>query len=392
MFARTVLPALALASTVLAQTDSVCSGDVTITTSDDATPLNGCNPYRGTVTISSDAAGQIDLGSVQAISGDLTCKNASQLTAISANYLSSIGGTFDLEEIQILSSLNFGALSGVNEINWIALPGLQALNFGQGVQKANNIYISNTGLTTLSGIELEAVGEMNINNNIYLTTINVNSLTNVTRSLSFSANGMNLDIEFPNLENAANLTFIDVSKVSMPSLSLVRNALGFYDDAFESFVAPNLTAVGGTIAFVNCSALNNVSMPELTQLNGGLFLANNTELMAIDGFPALKGIGGDINFYGTFDSVMLPSLVDVKGASNVYTSSSNSSICDVFSGLKSKQVIKGKNTCDTSSSNTDGKGGSGSSSGSSSGNNKNAGSRTISISGFVLAVAGLLFI
>lgn len=332
------------------------------------------------------------------INGDLRCANASQLTGLSGDQLATITGVFDLEVIQILSSLNFPNLKGINGINWIALPALQALNFKTGVSAANNVYISNTGLTDLSGIELTQVGTMNVNNNQYLSTINVNSLTNVTNALAFAANGQNLAIQFPNLLGAANLTFRNVTSISMPSLANVAGAMGFYSNAFQSFAAPNLTTTGGTIAFVDSSQLSNVSFPSLTAVGGGIQLANNTKLMSVDGFNSLKSIAGDINFYGTFNSVSFSSLTDVKGAANVYTSSQNTSICSTFQTAKNNQVIKGKLTCQTNSALPSTNGSSTTSSSGSSKSSSAAASNLIGydanapLTGFAAVVAAMLML
>ena len=286
-------------------------------------------------------------------------------------------------------------LASVNRINWVALPALQALNFGTGVSQANDIYISNTGLTDLAGIELTACRSMNVNNNQYLKTINVNSLKNVTSALSFSANGLNLAIDFPNLQNAANLTFINVSSIQLPSLSTVPGSMGFYSNYFTDFSAPNLTQTGNTIAFVDSPQLSSLEMPSLTTIGGGLLIANNTELKSITGFPKMKTIVGDINFYGTFDSVSFNSLSDVRGAAAVYTSSTNTTICDLFQQAKKGQAIKGKLTCETSSSNTAGNGtstGSGSSSTRSSSANALNFDPSAPLTGFAAFVAAILFI
>jgi len=400
MAAKFILPALALAGSALAQS---CDGpSFTITASADASQVDGCDPYEGDIIISSEASGQIDLAGIKGITGNLQCTNASQLTAITANYLTQIGGTFDLEELQIMSSLQMGVLSGVNAIKWIALPALQALNFGPGVNRANQVYISNTGLTDLKGIELEEVQAMDINNNQYLKTINVMALGNVTDSLSFSANGMNLEIDFPNLQNAANLTFRNVSSVSMPLLSEVPGSMGFYSNSFESFAAPNLTATGNTIAFVDSPQLTNLSFPMLETIGGGLLLANNTKLESLSGsFDSVETINGDINFYGTFDTVSFKSLTDVKGASTIFTSSTNSSICDLFKSAKDKQVIKGKVSCETSSANTANNGTATTSGGSGSGGSSSSSGAAVRnlnfdpsapLTGFAALVAALLFI
>ena len=286
----------------IAQSDDACSGpSITIRTSADAEQIADCQVYKGDVIIDSSASGTIQLNGVQQISGDLSCDNATQLTSISSDQLNQISGSFSLTGLTILSTLSFDSLTGVNKINWVGLPALQSLNFAQGVDKANSVLISNTQLNNINGIELTAVSSIDINNNLYLTSVNVNALKNVTTGISFSANGRDLEILFPNLQDAANLTFRNVSKVDMPSLATVGGSIGFYSDSFESFTAPNLTSTGGTLAFVDSPNLSNLSFPSLTQIGGGFLIANNTKLKAITGFPKLKTIVGALDFAGTFE-------------------------------------------------------------------------------------------
>lgn len=352
-FTKFILPTLAIASAVLAQND-VCDGpSITIASSTDAEQIASCETYNGDVIIDSTASGQVAINGVQQIKGDLTCNNATQLTAITSDQLGTITGTFSLTGLTIMSTLQFDSLTGVNKINWVGLPALQSLNFAQGVQQANQVYISNTQLNNINGIELTAVGSMDINNNPYLTDVNVNDLANVTTSLAFSANGRDLEISFPNLEDAANLTFRNVSKISMPSLANVGGSMGFYSDTFKTFAAPNLTQTGGTLAFVDSPDLTSISFPSLTQIGGGFLIANNTDLKAINGLPKLKTIVGALDFAGAFNSVSMPSLTDVRGGSNVQTTSTNTTICDIFNQAHSAGVIKGVNTCLTNKANPD---------------------------------------
>lgn len=392
MASKFILPALVLAGSAFAQSQGACSGSFTISSSSDVSQISSCSTYDGDIIIAAEASGQISIDGVTRITGDLRAANATQLTGIGADSLQTIEGMFDLEILQIMSSLNMPYLSAVNRIRWVALPALQSLNFARGITQANSVYISNTGLTQLSGIELTAVGAMDINNNQFLKTINVNNLKNVTSQLAFSANGPNLEIAFPNLQSAANMTIRNVSSISMPSLSQVAGSMGFYSNYFTSFTAPNLTRTGNTIAFVDSPSLNDLEFPMLTTIGGGLLLANNSELDSITGFNSLKSISGDINFYGTFDAVSFNSLTQVQGAAVVYTSSTNTSICDLFQAAKKGQAIRGKLTCETSSSNTAGNGSS-SSGGSSSSSNKNGASDlSAPITGLVGLIAALLFV
>lgn len=344
---RYILPALAVASTAYAQ----CSGGLTINSQTDADSLQSCTKYTGDITISSQASGTIALNGVKQLTGDLKVINATQLSSLTADQLNAIGGTWNMQDMTILSNVAFDSLTSVDQIYWVTLPALQGLNFAQGIQKATNVLISNTQLYTSDGIELQTVGILNINNNPYLSTVNVNNLKNVTNQLLFSANAMNLAVSFPNLQGAANMTFRNVSSVQMPSLSSVAGDMGFYSDNMNSFSAPNLTSTGGSLSFFDCPSLTNTSFPSLTQIGGGFNLVNNTALKAITGFPALKVIVGGLNFVGEFDSVTLPVLHDVRGGANVQTTSTNSKICDQFSAARSNGVIKGVDTCVTDKAN-----------------------------------------
>lgn len=259
-----------------------------------------CTKWTGDVIIASTASGIISLNYVEQITGDLKCDNATLLTSITAPQLNAIGGTWSLQDLTILSNLQFDSLTSVDQIYFEGLPALQGFNFAQGIQQSTNVLLSNTQLYDTAGLELQSVGILNINNNPYLGTVNVNNLKNVTDQLLFSANAMSLEISFPNLQAAANMTFRNVSTIDMPSLSTVAGDMGFYSDVFTSFSAPNLTSTGGSLSFVDCPSLATLSFPILTEIGGGFLLANNSALKAISGFPKLATIVGALDFAGVF--------------------------------------------------------------------------------------------
>lgn len=125
-------------------------------------------------------------------------------------------------------------------------------------------------------------------------------LGNVSTSLTLEANGQNVSAIFPNMLWANNMTFRNVSLVSIPSLASVNGSLGFYSNEFASLTAANLTSVGGSLSFVSNTDLSNVTMPKLKTILGGFQLANNTELEVVNGFNALETVGGALDFYGNF--------------------------------------------------------------------------------------------
>jgi hypothetical protein len=159
-------------------------------------------------------------------------------------------------------------------------------------------------LSTLDGINLETVETLQIDNNNRLKTFST-QIANVSSSVNINANGDSLAVSFPNLIWAANMTFRNVSSISIPSLAVVNGSLGFYGNYITSLAAPNLTSVGssatgsGSLAFVSNDKLANISLPLLTSVGGADQIANNTELSAIS-FPELSTVGGAIDFSGNF--------------------------------------------------------------------------------------------
>ena len=212
-----------------------------------------------------------------------------------------IDENFELNGLTILSNLNFGSLSSVKRIQWTALPALDELSFTTEVTKADEISITNTNLKSLDGINLEQVRIFDVTNNLYLSKMEL-QLGNITQQLTLQANSRDLVVSFPNLQWAYNMTFRNCSEVKLPSLASVNGSMGFVDNYFESFSAPNLTKTGpgGSLVFVSNSRLTNISIPRLESIGGTYQIANNTKLDTVDGFPILKSVGGAIDFRGTF--------------------------------------------------------------------------------------------
>lgn len=253
------------------------------------------------MTIGSPTSGTLALDGVQQITGDLTCVNATQLTSLSGDSLVTIGGKFHLEELQILSTLEFPSLEEVDTIQWVALPALQSLAFSSGVSSVTNMLVSNTGMTSLEGFELDTIAVMDINNNLYLDTVDVNNMRNATDYMSFAANSRRLEVRLPNLEFAANMTFRNVSNVDLRSLAYVNGSIGFYSNSFESIDLPNLTATGQALVFENGIGLSNISARQLGEVGAAFNIKDNFDLKIIDGFPELAVVVGALDFSGDFD-------------------------------------------------------------------------------------------
>jgi len=348
---RFIIPALAVANGVAAQfgagAGSSCSNTATTTIQSqaDATAIAACRIYQGSIAIAESTVDNIDLSGLSSITGDLIANNATQITQLTASQLSVIGGAFNLQDMTRLSTLNFPSLVNVGSILWTGLPALQQLAFTQGVQQLKSLDIENTQLNSLTGINLQTAGSITITNNYFLNDITM-QLGNVTEQLTISYNGAKLAVSLPNLIWANNATIRGADTISTPSLSSVNGSLGFYMGTFTDYAAPNLTNVGGALSFVSNGAVSNISMPQLTTVGSALYIVNDTSLLTIDGFPALKTVGGNVLAVGTFNSLELPVIGDVRGTFNLTSSGNINSTCARFAKIAGKNsAIKGKYTC-----------------------------------------------
>jgi len=282
----------------LNQAASCSAATTTIQNAGDASALSGCSTFSGSIAIATGTTDSIALDGIQKIQGSLIANNVTGMSSLSASTLQTITDTFSLQDMTILTNLNFPVLTNVETIDWNALAALSGLSFTNGVQTASTVMIQDTQLQSLSGINLQVVDTMFITNNNYLNNINM-QLGNVSTSLTIEANGRNVTANFPNMMWAYNITMRNITSVSMPSLGSVNGSLGFYSNEFASLSTPNLTRVGGSLSFVSNTDLSSIDMPSLTTIGGGFQIANNTDLSSVE-FDKLKSIGGALDYSGNF--------------------------------------------------------------------------------------------
>jgi len=360
MSLKYLLPVLAASQVAFA-----ACGDTTISSQSDADGIASCTKLKGDITISKSYTGSLSLASIEEVTGSIVCTGGENITDITASSLTAIGNAFHLEGLTRVTQLAFSELTTVGSIKWNALPKLQSLNFNKGVTQAGDVVIQNTGLTSLDGISLKTVNQFQIENNRQLQKININNLMNATDLINFSGNYDALEIDLPNLGTGTNMTFRNISSISVPSLQKLTGQLGFWGTEFQTFSAPNLTSTGDLV-FNDNSKLSNISMPVLKKVDGGFTIARNDKLNTID-LPKLETVTGAIDFSGKFNNVDLDGLTDVEGGFNLQSTDGTFN-CTHFENIR-KTVIKGTFKCDAKISNpttSNGKSGTSSSTGSSS--------------------------
>lgn len=326
-----------------------CKDDpVEINNQADATQASECQSIGHDVVLDVRAGPAIDLsGQLTEIEGSLIVKNNGIIQSFTSSSLKTIGGDFQLNNVTSLYSLVFPALKEVGTIDWTTLTALQEPTFGTpGITKAKSVLVADTGVMNLDGINVQALTDMNINNNRRLAKFST-SIKTLSNALYVNANALNMTMEMPNLEWIANMTIANVSTFSVPSLKAVNGSIRFDSNYFTHFLAANLTEIhDGDLSFVSNPQLQNISIPLLKRVGGGVTIANNTDLTKIDGLDSLEDVGGAIKMRGSFDSIELPKLDNVVGTAEFVSTDDIQKSCDTLEKL-SGSVIQGTvTTCE----------------------------------------------
>lgn len=273
----------------------------TIGSAADASSLaSACPTFTGDVALSTGVTDDIAFDGLQEIQGSLIVVNVTQVTSLSSNSLQTITGDFTLNDLTILSTVNFTELQSVNAINLTAIPALQTLSILETLQNVSSISIMNTQINALQGFSLQTVDSLTISNNPYMESVNLQPY-NITGQLIIQANGRDLDVSMPNIQSAQNMTFFNCSSISMPSITQVNGTLRVSSNYITSFnAAPLLQSVNGGLILETNTEMANISLPELRSIAGGFSVVNNTNLTTLDELYSLTSIAGAVELLGDF--------------------------------------------------------------------------------------------
>jgi hypothetical protein len=327
MFVKQLLPALVAIGSAAAQSSTCTVSTTTVNSQAEATKLSSCGTIKGTVVLGSESGATIDFSGPKEITGDFIIRNNGQLTTLQSSSLQKIGGNFKLENATFINTLSFEKLTEVQSIEWVTVNRLDKVTLGP-LTKADNIRLSDTSLNTLDAFALSTVKKFKIDNNSRLTKY-ASQLTDLGDELIIQANGLNLEVDLPKLNWIANMEVANVTKFSIPALKVVNGSARFDSNLFETFSAPNLTHTEtGDISFIGNGFLQNMTFPKLTEIAGGLLIANNTGLDRVTFFPKLRKVSGAVKLRGNFTTVEFPELDTVKGAFDVSSTANIEKSCD----------------------------------------------------------------
>lgn len=387
---RVALPALAVAGSAYAACSN--SATATIENGGDATALATCTTFSGSIAVATGVSDDIALDGIKTIKGDLVVEGNSKIKRFGGANLESITGKLTLDNVAELAALSFPKLTEVDSLTLKGLPNLRALEFTAGISKCDHLDIENTKLQNLEGIDLEEAADIFIANNNEIDSIAM-SVTNITDFLTLSFNNAEVNVSFPELESANNISLRAIGSLNIPALSKINTGdFGVFEsDNLASLSAPNLTKIDGALVINNNKGLKNISFNALTDVGANLQIANNTNLHEITGLPKLKNVQAALDMSGNFSKVETPSLDYVKGVFNLQSTGDIGTVCaDFYDPLKDKQKLqKGKYVCEgkLKEANT---AGNAPDSSNSSGDSKKSAASGLTVSGISLGLVGLL--
>lgn len=190
-------------------------------------------------------------------------------------------------------------MTEVSELTLKGLPNLRALEFN--LTKADKLDIENTKLQNLNGIDLDEVSSIFIANNDDIASIEM-QVSNITEFITLSFNNAMVNVSFPKLQSANNISFRAIGSLNIPSLSKINSGdFGVFEsDNLQTISAPNLTNIDGALVINNNKGLQNISFDSLTKVGANLQIANNTNLHEIDGLPKLAEVDAALDMSGNF--------------------------------------------------------------------------------------------
>lgn len=345
----------ALSSSVSAASSTCTQSTITITSAAQATGL-GCDTVSGTLLIDDKDIKEVSLDGPKKV-GSIIVSNAAGLIRLSSSTISEITGTFNMTDLNSLSSLEFSALRSVDSINWVSLDQLPGVTFGtEGVTKVSKLLISDTFISSLDGLNVAAVDDLDINNNRKLVSWD-SDLVNVTSALKLQGNGLGaMVVNMPKLKKAASLEIRNVQEFNAKALTTIGNLRFEENDKMKAFAAPNVTSVD-EVSFTDNEIIKNITFPLVTSMSGALTIQNNTGLETIDGFPKLETIKGTLIFRGDFTEAELPALKNVFGQGTITSTGDITDSCKAFQDLMDDGSIQGDDSSCTSDNETANEGG-----------------------------------
>ncbi|RCI00350.1 hypothetical protein CU097_010718 [Rhizopus azygosporus] len=330
-----------LCASALAAVEPGCDKSLKVLNQLDLDGIKHCKDFQGTITIENmGPAASLNMEGVEHLMGDLLMSGNLELGAFSAPNLKTVDGQVKIENHTILSKVDFPQLTEVKGLTFSVLPALETINFPAGLTKVSNMRIEDTRAPKVDGFKPEIIGNFVLTNNNYMKSFDFSSVKQADELL-IVGNNHDMIFDAPNLGTIRTATIINLAQIQLPALATIHSDISFHENEFSSLHMDSLQTIGGTFTIANNNKLTETSFKNLSLINGALSIGNNTQLLAVDGFPSLAAIHGTCDLAGNFEQYKLPSLQDIRGGMRIQTTSSKLTCADLERVLKGGNIVKG---------------------------------------------------
>lgn len=325
-------------TTATPSVDDSCSfDDFTATAAGEIASIAACETAVGDISIEGEDVGTLELNGVQQIYGNLKI-NGTQASTLNAATLQLVSGELTINQNTNLNSMDLAQLTTVGTLSLTALPNIEKTGLTSGITSAESVIVANTGLSTLSGINVHELKVFDVNNNNAIELID-SGLQKVTDRLSISYNADQVDLKFDELTEAKNIYLQSISSFSFKNLTKVGGSLSLSSSAVDSIEFATLGEIGNSLTITKNDDLTEIEFSNLTSIGGALAIADNEQLSSFGEFPELQKVGGSVSLNGSFDNGTLPSIERISGGFNLR--SSGDLTCEEFNDLNSDGDVKG---------------------------------------------------
>ena len=257
-------------------------------TSEAAALASQCRTFWGDIQIGANASGDVYLEGITNITGYLRSKGTSitsiqsqtliqvasldvnndgTLQTISLPHLQAISTTLWIYDMPKLRTIDLSSLDGSGSLFFVSsTPSLEILRLRPGINYGSlaSLFISNTNLTFIDAFG-SGQGSISIGGNQHLSNVSVRTID-------------------------ADVSDVNNSMVKGTGLVSI-----YQNGPAVNISLPNLTNVQGPVTLGNCSEL---SIPDLNIVNGSITMDNAS--FRFLSAPNLSVINGDLNITGSF--------------------------------------------------------------------------------------------
>ena len=175
---------------------------------------------------------------------------------------------------------------------------LESITLGTELEVGRSFRLEASESLLSSGLDLDitrVVQDVEVKDNPLLVSHGLDSLLSVGGSLTLSGNPGFTVVEFPELQEVGSLlpSGENLTVISAPEL-FTAGTVGC-SDVLRTMSFPSLDALGH-LKWRNCTALEDVAMPELqvvSSMGRSIWIENNDALATLE-FPRLRELGGDL--------------------------------------------------------------------------------------------------